>query len=362
MLGRYAILLLLIAASARADSSASGSDPDKLNVTFGGFVDAYYAYDFDRPPLHDRPFTTQPARHNEFNVNLAYLDAKASAERVRGRLAIQAGTSVQENYANEPTIGLVSGPSLSRLLQEATAGYRMTDRLWIDAGIFLSHIGLESWISKDNWTYTRSLTADYSPYYEAGVKATYQWSDEFSSQFLVLNGWQTISAEGGNKPVGVQLAYKPSEKVSFQYSNFLGNVEGTRQRFFNDFFGKITLTNELAVAATYDFGWQQNVGKTSSSLWQGYAVLARYQFTPKVSTTARFEQYFDPNQVLVLTGTPNGFQTTSASLNVDFLLHKNLMWRNEVRGYWSHDPVFPSKDQGLLANDGLVVTSLSLWL
>jgi hypothetical protein len=40
----------------------------------GGFVDAYIAWDFTRPRSLDRFYTTQPARHSEFNVNLAFLE------------------------------------------------------------------------------------------------------------------------------------------------------------------------------------------------------------------------------------------------------------------------------------------------
>src|SRR5262245_22107382 len=99
-----------------------------IKVTVGGFVDSYYTYDFARPPTLDRSFfggatfTTQPARSNEFNVNLAYIEANLTGNRLHGRLAFQAGTAVQSNYAAEPTIGLNSGPTLARHLQEAYAG------------------------------------------------------------------------------------------------------------------------------------------------------------------------------------------------------------------------------------------------
>src|SRR5262245_1173721 len=79
-----------------------------IKVTYGGFVDSYYAYDFGRPRTFDRSFaggaifTTQPARHDEFNVNLAYIEASFSGSHVHGRLAFQAGTSVQSNYFAEP--------------------------------------------------------------------------------------------------------------------------------------------------------------------------------------------------------------------------------------------------------------------
>ena len=80
-------------------------------MTFGAFVDAYYAYDLNRPRALDRAFTTTAARHDEFNVNLAFVEAVLAAPRLRGRLAVQFGTSVQANYAGEPRVGAVSGPT-----------------------------------------------------------------------------------------------------------------------------------------------------------------------------------------------------------------------------------------------------------
>ena len=131
-MNRLSVAALALLASPAA-ALAQGAPPDtSFRVTFGGFVDTYYAYDFGTPPTLDRSFsggatfTTQPARHNEFNVNLAYVEALVSAHRIRGRLALQAGTSVQSNYGAEPTVGVISGPSLSRLLQEAYAGYQVT--------------------------------------------------------------------------------------------------------------------------------------------------------------------------------------------------------------------------------------------
>ena len=86
---KYSRLVLLTLNGFPMALPAQGAQPDtSIKVTFGGFVDAYYAWDFGRPPSFDRSFaggtvfTTQPARHNEFNVNLAFVEAKIDAPRV----------------------------------------------------------------------------------------------------------------------------------------------------------------------------------------------------------------------------------------------------------------------------------------
>jgi hypothetical protein len=157
-------LLVLICLALPASLHAQGTPTDTATkITFGGFVDGYYAYDFNRPATLDRAYTTQAARHDEFNVNLAYVDATLSGPRLRGRFAAQFGTSVQANYATEPRLGTLSGPDVSRFIQEAFVGYQLAPTLWIDGGVFFSPFGSESWISRDNWTYTRSLIAENSP-------------------------------------------------------------------------------------------------------------------------------------------------------------------------------------------------------
>src|SRR5262249_60491425 len=83
------------------------------HVAWSAFVDTYYAYDFGRPATFDRVFTTQAERHDEFNVNLAYIAAALTSNRIRGRVALQAGTSVQANYAGETAIGSVCSATVN---------------------------------------------------------------------------------------------------------------------------------------------------------------------------------------------------------------------------------------------------------
>ncbi|RYY06351.1 MAG: porin, partial [Sphingobacteriaceae bacterium] len=158
----------------------------------------------------------------------ALLDTKYNDDNFRGRLALHTGTYVESNYAAEP--------QLLKNIFEASAGFKLFDKVWIDAGIFPAHIGFESAISKDNWTYSRSLMADYSPYYEAGVKVSTNFTDNFSGQFLVLNGWQNIKENNNSKAVGFQFQYKPLDKLTLTYNNFLGNEmpdNAPELRFFN---------------------------------------------------------------------------------------------------------------------------------
>ena len=88
----FGLAIIGLASPLGAQSVAEG-------VRVAAFVDVYGAWDFSRPPSIDRAYTTQPARHAELNVNLAHVELRLDREAVRGRLALQAGTSVQSNYA-----------------------------------------------------------------------------------------------------------------------------------------------------------------------------------------------------------------------------------------------------------------------
>lgn len=361
-----AALLVLLLAPTVARAQAPGDTAVK--VTFGAFVDGYYAYDFNHPRTLDRPFTTQAARHDEFNINLAYLEAVLSGSRLRGRFAVQFGTSVQANYAAEPRIGTLSGPDVSRFIQEAVIGYQIASSLWIDGGVFFSPFGSENWISRDNWTYTRSFIADNSPYYEAGVKATWQATPTISAQLHLINGWQNISETNSDKSVGARIDYTPRPDVDFAYDAYVGNDEPdslpSQLRVWQEAIVQLRPTPKLQLRGTLDVGLQHRpaaIGR--SAYWNGWAVIGRYQLSRFVATAARLERYSDPEQVIVLTGLPYGLRVSGASGNVDLTPAPRLLWRTELRVLEAVDPVFTHGGGIVTADsrhDTFVVTSLGL--
>jgi hypothetical protein len=282
-------------------------------------------------------------------------------------MAFQAGTSVQINYAAEPTIGFASGPLLARHIQEAVAGYQVADNLWLDAGIFFSHLGSESWISRDNWTYTRSLIAEWSPYYETGVKATWTPSPKFTGLFTVVNGWQIISENNDDKAVGLRLDYALTPEITLSYANFLGNelpdtLDGAA-RFFNDVSAKVVFGDQAGILATFDWGTQDDFD------WYGYALIGRVKVTDGIAVVGRVERFSDPDQVLILTGLDDGFQVNGFSVGVDFALPggfigfgpaSRFLWRTEFRALPADDDVFPRNPLRFADTQHFLVSSFAL--
>lgn len=342
-----------------------------LPVKIGGFVDTYYAYDFNNPGNHEREFTTQPVRHNEFNVNLAYLDAVIKQEKTRGRFALQYGNSVIKNTTGEPKEGNTSGPQDAKIFQEAYIGKKIGEKTWIDAGIFLGNIGAESWISKDNWTYSRSLNLDYVPYYSSGLRLEHELNNNENIQVHLINGWQNMSENNNAKALGFQYKNAINEKMVFTYNNFLGDEEvvpnpetgkfNSRFRGYHNFILLWKHDDKWQYLTAFDFGHQSQQNNGGVDGWFASTFTVHHVFNQAQSMATRIEYYADPHQANVSTNTPKGFQVVGASINFDQKLDDNFLWRTELRGFNSVDKIYPRGTHFKSRNDGYLVTSFSTW-
>jgi len=258
---------------------------EQVPVTLGGFIDTYYAYDFNNPSDHEKEFTTQPVRHNEFNINLAYVDAVLKQDTTRGRLALQFGQSVTKNTVGEPRLGATSGPQDSKIFQEAYIGKKLGPKTWIDGGIFLGNIGAESWISKDNWTYSRALNLDYVPYYSAGVRLDHQLNESQSVQLQILNGWQNMSENNNAKAIGMQYKHILTPSITFTYNNFLGDEKvvpnpqtgeyNSRFRGYHNFILLWHASEKWNYLGSIDFGHQAQQNNNGTDAWGATALTTR---------------------------------------------------------------------------------------
>ena len=343
----------------------------ELPIKVSGFLDTYYAFDSNTPKSHEREFTTQPVRHNEFNVNLAYIDAVLKQEKTRGRLALQFGNSVTKNTAGEPTQGATSGPQDSQYFQEAYLGRKLSERTWTDLGIFPGNIGAESWLSKSNWTYTRAINLDYVPYYSSGVRLEHAINDRQSVQLQVLNGWQNMSENNQGKAIGMQYKHLLTPSLTFTYNNFFGDEEQVpsladsqfRPRFrgYHNLIIQWLRTDAWQYLFSFDTGHQSQQDNDGVDGWFASTLTVRRVLDVERSLALRLECYSDPHQANISTGTPNGFKVLGASLNFDQKLDTNFLWRTELRGFSSEDKIYNRNLDGKTRYNGFLVTSFSAW-
>lgn len=338
-----AALLVTLATSAQHDSIKTVKQGETKNpFTISGYAEAYYSYDFDKPSGHSRPgFFYNYNRHHEVNVNLAFIKGNYSTERVRANVAFAVGSYMNANYAAEP--------GTLKNIFEANAGYKLSAKknLWFDIGIMPSHIGFESAIGKDNWTLTRSLVAENSPYFESGAKLTYGTDNgKLTLSAVALNGWQRITRVERNSLVslGTQVYYQPTDKVILNYSTFFGTDKPDTARLYrtyHNFYGIFEISPNLGFTAGIDIGTEK-LSPNGKGVNTWYTPVCIIRFTPisKWTVALRGEYFNDEQGVIIATQTPNGFRTVGASLNLDYLPLKNVALRFEGRYLDSKDAIF----------------------
>lgn len=353
-------------AVAQATDSSAMTKTTTPALTLTGYVEAYYTHDFTAPKTtQERPaFLYNHKRNREVNINHAYLKLAYATSRVRGNLALQVGTYAQYNYAAEQ--------ALLKNVFEANAGVKLskTRDLWLDAGVFSSHIGFESAVSKDCWTLTRSILAENSPYYLAGAKVTYT-TTKWTLLGMVTNGWQRIAKVPGysGPSLSTQVQFRPSDKLTLNWSSFLGSdrPDSLKQgRFFNNVYAVINPAGRFGAILGFDIGIDrkpviskgrvERVEGGGHFVWYSPVVIARYRTSDKSCLNGRLEYYDDKHAVI--TGLP-GFQTLGYSLGYDYAIIPQALFRIEGKIYDSKIPVFETAS-GFGRTNAFLTTSLAV--
>jgi hypothetical protein len=352
-----------IAFSAHSQTPTSQDSEPPFHIS--AYVETYYSYDTRRPLDNTKPsFLYSHNRTQEFNVNLAYIRATYTKDKVRANLSIGAGSYMNANYAAEPGV-------LKNLI-EANAGIRLTRKkaLWLDAGILPSHLGWESAVSKDCPTLTRSLAAENSPYFESGARLSYSTDNgKWALSILALNGWQRIHKLPGNSLLsyGAQIQYKPNSAILLNYSNFIGSdsPDSTRQmRYFHDLYGTFHLSSHLDITAGFDIGMQQSPRIEDRSrrmlTWYTPVIIARYVLNTQWALAGRVEYFHDPSGVIISTTNPEGAKTGSLSLNIDYAPTPNALLRLEGRTFSGPGKLFTTGPGSPGSTDTFITAAIAI--
>lgn len=330
-------------------------------ISFSGFVDVFYAYDFNEPIASDyrQPFLFNHNRHNEFNLNLGLLQLAVEHTKHRGNLALQAGTYAEDNYAAEQ--------DLLKHVFEANAGVSLNKKntLWLDAGIFGSHIGFESAISTENPTLTRSLLAENSPYFLTGAKISCEPTENWLFAALFTNGWQRIRRVQGNSlpSFGTQVRYTKADNFILNWSTFIGTDDPDairRMRYFNNFYGQFLFSPRCSITAGFDIGLQQEHRNSSSyDRWFSPVLITQYKVSEQWAVALRAEHYSDEHAVIISNLSPERFKTTGFSANIDYSPVQHIVCRIEGRWLQSPNHIF-QKENGFAKNSTFVVGSMAV--
>lgn len=305
---------------------------DFSKFSLGGYVDTYYSWDSDRNGNPIRQFSSTSPYREEFRLNIAQVSLKYNDEKVHGAITLQYGD-----------IPAVNWPSGQQYIQEAYAGFQPAKRLWIDAGYFLTHIGAEGVLPKSNFLNSLALATYYEPFYQSGIRVTYEFSPKFYGALHLLNGYNVFADNNKNKSVGLTLGFKPQDNIEVIYNNLIGNempsgVNG-KTRIYNNLVLKFSPSKKLDILIGGDLAIQENSGladTTSSAVMYSGLAAIKYKPASKFSVSLRGEIFNDKDGFLsgVITqtdGTLSGLNAYGITLGFEVRPVQNAYFRMEGR-------------------------------
>jgi len=317
-------------------------------IEFGGYAEVYYAYSKDATDLKSN-FLFNHKRNNQFAVNIAMINATYKEEKTRAKIGIMFGDYAQYNYDGEP--------NWAQFIYEANFGTLILKKhnIWLDAGVFPSHIGFETPLANDCWSATRSIVSENSPYYEAGVKLSHSSKNKKSTLALFyLNGWQKIikPADISRPSFGLQYTYTPNDRFTINYSNYIGqclsdSLKSTR--IYNDIYLNYAISKKFGIIAGFDFG-RDKYQLDKMDWWYAPIIIVRYNPNEKNHFSTRAEYFSDKNQIVIKNPINEQSSIFGYSINYDKNITDKTLFRIEYKHYNASTPFFERK-YGMLMNN-----------
>ena len=189
-------------------------------------ADISYIAQFRHPKDHTLVGTSESGRTSEVHLQQLGIGGDFHFAHARGRLMTQFGlysTMTPRNDAS-PERGQWDLGNAYRYLSEAYGGYHW-DALHginLDAGIFMSYVGLFSYYNFDNWAYQPSYVSSNTPWFFNGVRIQVFPTDRLKIEPWIVNGWQSYGMFNGSAGIGVQILYRPSGILSFLSNEYRG--------------------------------------------------------------------------------------------------------------------------------------------
>ncbi|MDB4874846.1 MAG: hypothetical protein JWM41_1292 [Gemmatimonadetes bacterium] len=190
-------------------------------------ADIAYIGDFNHPKDHTLDGTSESGRTNEIQVQQLGIGGDFHCGFARGRIMTQFGmysTMTPRNDAS-PGRGQWQLDNAYRYLSEAYGGrhWNTLNGINLDAGIFLSYIGLFSYYNADNWAYQPSYVSSNTPWFFTGLRLQVYTSEHLKIEPWLINGWQSYGMFNEAPGVGGQILYRPNGAVSMLTNNYYGH-------------------------------------------------------------------------------------------------------------------------------------------
>lgn len=269
-----------------------------------GYVEAHYAYNFNRPSNGITNFRGFDNRHNTFTLANAAFGGDVTAGPVGGRLILQLGSTPSTYYLAEPALpgaagANATGPGLWQYLQEAFVTYKapVGRGVLFQLGLFSSPIGREVFAVKDNWNWSRSNLFFGLPFYHTGLQASYELTDELTATASVVNGWNSVVDNNEEKSVYGSLVYRKKDVLSLKAVYFggiertTGSAEGPYWRHHFNGTAEYHATPWLSLAGQADYGFENN--RIGSARWIAGALYTRVRPAKNVYLALRGDRFHE---------------------------------------------------------------------
>jgi hypothetical protein len=188
-------------------------------------ADLTYTYDFNKPIDDSMGGSSELFRSNEIQLEQLGIGGDFHWDNVRARFMTQFGEYSMATIRNDPSYakGQWNLDDADRYLAEAYGGYHINwmHGMNIDAGIFMSYIGLFSYYNYDNWAYQPSYVSSNTPWFFQGVRIQIFPTNHFKIEPWIINGWQSYASANSRKGLGGQIKWTP-----FQWMNIVSNNYG----------------------------------------------------------------------------------------------------------------------------------------
>ena len=281
-------------------------------VTPSLYLDASYGFSMNQPRDNTLTGSGTIGRHNEIGINLASVGIDWNVANVIGRLSLQFGSQLAMVQEGDGSVARGRNLTTDALehLREAAIGYHFNvlKGINVEAGLFSSFVGLESYLLAENWSYNRALVSEFTPYYFTGIRAQLFITEALKIEPWLLNGYQTYGKFNDAPALGLSARWVPVEWLAVIANGYVGTDtrgEPERVRWHHDHSINLRLYNDpdsavfsrLAVSMNNHIGTE--TGGTAAPFdvnhFIGTAVAARaWTAWDHVAVTGRFEWVQQP--------------------------------------------------------------------
>jgi len=247
--------------------------------------DTHFMTDFNQPRDHTMGGATESFRSGEVHEEQISVGGDFHWQNVRGRILTMNGLFATTTPRNDASAGVGQWDvrNAYKYVSEAYGGYHfnVNHGLNVDAGIFVSYIGLFSYYNFDNWTYQPSFVSSNTPWFFNGVRIQWFPTNKLKIEPWIINGWQSYNRFNGHHGFGGQILWRPKEWLSLVFNNYgngtdtLGNPNRVRLhtddsievRYYNH--PEKTGISKMAFSFTADAGCEYGKGSGVSCTGKG---------------------------------------------------------------------------------------------